>query len=332
MHNRRFRSNVLFILIFVFLFALINTQVSLCGESSPVTVDARIDNAKPTLGDVVTYSVAVRHDPDIVLRMPEYKIPAGLEKVENGKLNPIQSNNQNSQEFWLKLRTDKIGPLTLPAIPVWFEAPDQNNRLVRGKILTPEVKLEVQSLLKLEGNASDIKDIKPLVHIEAPWGHYIWKGLGILCLMALAYFLWNKWKKKPYAKPETIEILTAEQKALSELQKLKSRGWMEMGRVRDHFFELSEIFRRYLENRYGFPAQESTTEEIITHFKRSSELSDSQKLQAVSILSESDKVKFAKAEVEANYDPIEPVTQFIKKATPASAGSDETTLNTSKIP
>ncbi len=60
----------------------------------------------------------------------------------------------------------------------------------------------------------------------------------------------------------------------------------------------------------------STTEEIISHFKDFSGLNEKQKLQAKNILTESDKVKFAKAEVETNYDPIEPVIHFIKEATP----------------
>ena len=45
-------------------------------------------------------------------------------------------------------------------------------------------------------------------------------------------------------------------------------------------------------------------------------MNEKQKLQARTILTESDKVKFAKAEVEMNYDPIEPVIHFIKEATP----------------
>ena len=96
-----------------------------------------------------------------------------------------------------------------------------------------------------------------------------------------------------------------------------------MGRIRDHFFELSEIFRRYLENRYLFPAQEWTTEEISYHFKNFSDLSDNQKLKAISILSESDKIKFAKANVKTHYDLIEPVTGFIKDTTPMKVSSEE---------
>ena len=299
-------------LLFAFIFTLTNPFFSWCSE--PVSIDAQIDISQPTLGDIATYSITVTHDPDIVLHMPEYVIPEGLENVENGKENPKKINKQITQEFWLKLRIDKIGPIRLPPIPVWFDAPDSNKQIVRGKIMSPEVSFEVQSLLQLEENASDIKDIKPIANIKAPWTQYIWMALAVLCLLALGYWLWKKWQNKPTPKSNPDFALTAEEKAMQELNELQTRGWMKLGRISDHFFELSEIFRRYLENRYDFPAQEWTTEEITSHFKNFSDLSERQKLQTRTLLVKIDKVKFAKA--QTHDDPIDSVIQFIKEASP----------------
>lgn len=309
-------SKYALLFLLAYLFQLINTTVAWTNAADPVSIKTQVDITQPTLGDILIYSIRVNHDSDIVIHTPEYVIPEGFEKVGNGKKIPRKVNNQTAQEFWLKLRVDKTGLLTIPAIPLGFDAPDQNNKIVKGKIMTAEVNVDVQSLLQLEGKTSDIKDIKPIFYIKAPWVHYIWKALGVLCLLALAYFIWKNWQKKADEKLEPLTLLTAEQKALKELQELKSRELMKLGLIREHFFELSEIFRRYMENRYRFPAQEWTTEEIISHFKGLSDLNEKQKLQARTILTESDKVKFAKAEVEMNYDPIEPVIHFIKEATP----------------
>ena len=308
------KYSLLFLL--AYLFQLINITAAWTNAADPVSIKTQVDITQPTLGDILIYSIRVNHDSDIVIHTPEYVIPEGFEKVGNGKKIPRKANNQTAQEFWLKLRVDKTGLLTIPAIPLGFDAPDQNNKIVKGKIMAAEVNVDVQSLLQLEGKTSDIKDIKPIFYIKAPWVHYIWKALGVLCLLALAYFIWKNWQKKADEKLEPLTLLTAEQKALKELQELKSRELMKLGLIREHFFELSEIFRRYMENRYRFPAQEWTTEEIISHFKGLSDLNEKQKLQARTILTESDKVKFAKAEVEMNYDPIEPVIHFIKEATP----------------
>ena len=309
-------SKYALLFLLAYLFQLINTTVAWTNAADPVSIKTQVDITQPTLGDILIYSIRVNHDSDIVIHTPEYVIPEGFEKVGNGKKIPRKANNQTAQEFWLKLRVDKTGLLTIPAIPLGFDAPDQNNKIVKGKIMTAEVNVDVQSLLQLEGKTSDIKDIKPIFYIKAPWVHYIWKALGVLFFLALAYFIWKNWQKKADEKLEPLTLLTAEQKALKELQELKSRELMKLGLIREHFFELSEIFRRYMENRYRFPAQEWTTEEIISHFKGLSDLNEKQKLQARTILTESDKVKFAKAEVEMNYDPIEPVIHFIKEATP----------------
>jgi hypothetical protein len=309
-------SKYALLFLLAYLFQLINTTAAWTNAADPVSIKTQVDITQPTLGDILIYSIRVNHDSDIVIHTPEYVIPEGFEKVGTGKKIPRKVNNQTAQEFWLKLRVDKTGLLTIPAIPLGFDAPDQNNKIVKGKIMTAEVNVDVQSLLQLEGKTSDIKDIKPIFYIKAPWVHYIWKALGVLCLLALAYFIWKNWQKKADEKLEPLTLLTAEQKALKELQELKSRELMKLGLIREHFFELSEIFRRYMENRYRFPAQEWTTEEIISHFKGLSDLNEKQKLQARTILTESDKVKFAKAEVEMNYDPIEPVIHFIKEATP----------------
>ena len=309
-------SKYALLFLLAYLFQLINTTAAWTNAADPVSIKTQVDITQPTLGDILIYSIRVNHDSDIVIHTPEYVIPEGFEKVGNGKKIPRKANNQTAQEFWLKLRVDKTGLLTIPAIPLGFDAPDQNNKIVKGKIMTAEVNVDVQSLLQLEGKTSDIKDIKPIFYIKAPWVHYIWKALGVLCLLALAYFIWKNWQKKADEKLEPLTLLTAEQKALKELQELKSRELMKLGLIREHFFELSEIFRRYMENRYRFPAQEWTTEEIISHFKGLSDLNEKQKLQARTILTESDKVKFAKAEVEMNYDPIEPVIHFIKEAAP----------------
>ena len=313
---QKFSSKSALLFLLAYLFQLINAPGAWANPADPVSINTRVDIIQPTLGDILTYSITVNHDSDIVIHTPEYVIPDGFEKVGHGKNKPRKVNNQITQEFWIKLKVDKTGLLTIPAIPLGFDAPDQNNKIVKGQIITSEVNVKVQSLLQLEGNPSDIKDIKPIFHINAPWAHYIWKALGALFLLALAYFIWKNWQEKAGLKPEPLNLLTAEQKALKELQELKSRELMKLGHVRKHFYEISEIFRRYMENRYRFPAQEWTTEEIISHFKGLSDLNEKQKMQARTILTESDKVKFAKAEVEMNYDPIEPVIHFIKEATP----------------
>ena len=139
-----------------------------------------------------------------------------------------------------------------------------------------------------------------------------------LRLIGLFYYFWRRWKSRPSAStnPTITPDLTPEQLAYKALEALRVKGWLQIGRTQDHFFELSEIFRQYLENRYQFPAREWTTEEITAHFKHFPDLSENLKRQAKTILTQTDRVKFAKAEQTDGRDEMQSVINFIKEAWP----------------
>ncbi len=284
--------------------------------SNPVSVNTRVSPDTFTLGDIATYSITVQHDPDIQPVAPVIEPPEGLEFIEKGEITPQGTSGQTVHEYWYKFRIDDTGKITLPAVQVAFKAPDQKGKNIKGTIQAPEVSFEVQSLLSIPVSPEGIHDIKPLEEYPLPWLNYFWMALAVLALLALFYFLWCKWKSRPFSLdlPSPAPTLTAEQLALEELEALKNKEWLQIGRTQEHFFELSEIFRRYLENRYQFPAREWTTEEITAHFKHFPSLSDNLKLKARSILTQTDRVKFAKA--EQTVDEMQSIINFIQEARP----------------
>ena len=80
------KSALLFLL--AYLFQLINTTAAWTNAADPVSIKTQVDITQPTLGDILTYSIRVNHDTDIVIHTPEYVIPEGFEKVGYGKNNP----------------------------------------------------------------------------------------------------------------------------------------------------------------------------------------------------------------------------------------------------
>ena len=80
------------------------------------------------------------------------------------------------------------------------------------------------------------------------------------------------------------------------------------GEYKEYYLRLSEIFRRYLERRYGIQALERTTYEIIIEF-RSLALENSEEEVIYHFLDECDMVKFAK------HDPTqEDITRHFETA------------------
>jgi hypothetical protein len=305
---------------FLFLAVLFCTySLSIADEiSNPVSVSTSISPDTFTLGDIATYSITFHHDPDFHSATPVIEPPKGLEFIEQGESAPQIISGQTVQEYWYKFRIDDTGKLTLPSVQLTFDAPNQKEtgKHIQGTILAPEVSFEVQSLLSLPGNTEGIRDIKPLEEYPLPWLKYFWMALAGLTLLPLLYFLWCKWQSRPLSLKFTppVPALTAEQLALEELKTLKNKEWLKIGRTQEHFFELSEVFRRYLENRYQFPALEWTTEEITAHFKYFPSLSDNLKLKARFILTQTDNVKFAQAEQAV--DEMPSIINFIEEARP----------------
>ena len=287
---------------------------------NPVSVSTQVTPDTFTIGDIATYEITVQHDPDIKPSPPDIEPPKGLELIEQGEYEPNKTNGQTINKYWYKFRVDDTGKLTIPSIQVNFIAPDQKQpeNQIQGTILAPEVELEVQSLLDMPGTQDGIRDIKPLEEYPLPWLSYFWQALAVIAVSGLLYFLWKRWKSRPMSLniPAPDPELTPEQLAFKELEALKKKEWLQIGRTQEYFFELSEIFRRYLENRYRFPAQEWTTEEITAHFKHLNSLSDNLKLKARNILKHTDRVKFAK-EVQTE-DEMPSIINFIDEAQPSS--------------
>ena len=312
-------ANFIFLIPFLLLVCL--TPFAISDETSnPVSITTRITPESFTLGDIATYTISVQADSDIQPSTPNFMPPKGLELIGKGQTPPRTLNGQTIHEYWYELQVDDIGKLTIPPISLSFKAPDQkeSGKTIQGTILAPEANLEVQSVLEIQKFSEGIRDIKPLEDISPPWFHYLWATLGVLCLIGFFYYFWRRWKSQPSTStnPTITPDLTPEQLAFKSLEALRIKGWIQIGRTQDHFFELSEIFRQYLENRYQFPAREWTTEEISAHFKSFPQISENLKNKARAILTQTDQIKFAKAELIEGQVEIKTIISFIRETCP----------------
>lgn len=141
--------------------------------------------------------------------------------------------------------------------------------------------------------AEDIRDVRPPV----AWPGFPGWGLlgGLLLLLAVAGMGWL-WKRRQGHRPQAPLRPPAPpwETALERLQALKARDLAGQGRVKDFFSELSDIIRRYMEQRFVVKAPEMTTEEFLSSLKDKDFLSAGQKAALREFLTCCDLVKFAK--------------------------------------
>ena len=114
---------------------------------------------------------------------------------------------------------------------------------------------------------NDIHDIKPLLEIGGgwPWEVILVGGAVALLLLALAVWLWKRWRHSEEPDVMTVVDIAPDGDALSALNALASDNGLT---PKQYFFRLSAILRRYIERRFHFHAAEMTTEELLPQVDR----------------------------------------------------------------
>lgn len=139
--------------------------------------------------------------------------------------------------------------------------------------------------------------IDPIPYRFGEFINYIYWAVGIILFLALVIFGVYYYEKNKKTEPVQEIKIPAHILALGELSELESKSLIEDGKVKTYYSNLSDILRRYLENRYGFLALESTTDEILKDIKQ--HLYKTQNIKDINeFLQDADLVKFAKASLE----------------------------------
>jgi 5'-deoxynucleotidase YfbR-like HD superfamily hydrolase len=98
--------------------------------------------------------------------------------------------------------------------------------------------------------------------------------------------------------------LPAHEIAYRELERLIADDLPGKGRIKEFYQRISDILRRYIENRFGLHAPEQTTEEFLAALGADATLAPSHKSLLKNFLQHCDLVKFARHE---------PTTEDIQK-------------------
>jgi len=190
------------------------------------------------------------------------------------------------------------GTYIIPAMTVTFR--DKQNDAEVRQLVTEEIQVSVQSLLGPDTATVEIKDIKPPLSLPPNKAQQLLL-VGLVLLLAIlvvaGLFYWKKAadKKKPLAiQPRPEEI------ALQELDRLLAENLLARGEVKLFHLRISDILRRYIENRFGLKAPERTTEEFLMELSQAklseNALLGSHKTLLTDFLTQCDLVKFAKHE------------------------------------
>lgn len=148
-------------------------------------------------------------------------------------------------------------------------------------------------------SSEDIRPIKDPLSLPIDWTRIALIALAALAAAIVAFLVARRLRRRPAAAPAApVPARPAHVVALEALERLAAEGLVARGRVAEHTMRLADILRRYFEARFGFPALDMTTSEILLALRRPLDREGIRRSldlhgEIADLLHEADLVKFA---------------------------------------
>jgi hypothetical protein len=252
------------------------------------TARASVDSTHFLVGDAIPVHVRITHAHAAIFR-PLFGDTLGGFTVLGRS--PIRQEGETTTTTEIVVAKYDSGDAVLP--PLKFLCALAGDTTTRT-ISTNEILLSIRTVPV--DTTQEIKDLKPPISIPLAWWEVLLYLAGLGALVALAYVLY-RWRKKrkttvagdiPPASRRPAHVI-----AFDDLGCLKEKRLWQQGLIKQYYTEVTEILRRYMENRYSLMALERTTDEILDDLRR---LRMKEELlgKADGLLRRADLVKFAK--------------------------------------
>jgi BatD DUF11 like domain len=263
----------------------------------PLKATVRVAPAKPKVGDVVRLTLTVDADAGAEVTMPPFGEALGRFDVVG--FSPREeahgAGRRHVQDY--RLQASRSGRLRIPPLRVEYVtsrpaagAPATPAPAQAEELLTEEVPVEIESVLTAEG-AGSLGAVRGELDemIARAWLVPVLVGGGVVAL-GLAFLALRAIRRRRRAEVRR----SASEIAFARLGALEGRGLPEGRDAADPWYvELSDIIRRYLEDRYGIRAPELTTEEFLREARRLGALGEPHRALLSAFLEGCDRVKFA---------------------------------------
>ncbi|KPL06988.1 hypothetical protein AMJ86_06300, partial [bacterium SM23_57] len=228
-----------------------------------VDVELKAEVNQATVGDwiPVTLSATVPRGSEIVWPILEETLnPLVVLNIQ--EKNPVSRGDQDYQEVTATVAAYDTGKFEIPSLPVIVIPPGGGEGI---EYFTAPRMIFIASVLPDSGYPN-IVDIRSQVDVPISAWEIILKALVLVGIVGAGYgfyrlIVWWRRRKGELPIPGPPPIPPHEL-AYRELMELQEQKLLKDGKLSEYYFRLSEIIRRYLEGRYGFPALEMATWDI----------------------------------------------------------------------
>lgn len=261
-------------------------------ERGPVTVSLEVDHASISIADRLNLKVEVTADEAYEVELPRFgdKLQQfGIVDYETSEPKLVDEKRKRLGRSYV-LEPFLSGDYKIPPMTVrfWKEGEEDNPHEVE----TEEITVSVTSLLPDDVEGLTIHDVTGPVDLprsKGPWAVAAVAGALAAVIAVAGFVLWRR-RRTPAAIAARIP---AHEIAFRELQKLIDEDLPGKGQIKLFYQLLTDILRRYIENRFGLHAPEDTTEEFLDELRGNDTLNSRYRSLLEGFLKHCDLVKFA---------------------------------------
>ena len=230
-----------------------------------VSVTAKLDTNAMLIGDHVGLTLKFTGPPKSQVLWPFMPdtILKSITVIGRGKIDTIYAADKKSVTYsqQLNLTCYDSGFYTVPSIPFRYRImPDTTVTVAQSSMMLLAVHtVKVDTTQAIKPIIGPLK--VPITFREMlPW---ILAALAIILLIAAVIWYLNKRRKRePVFTLKPKVVLLPHETALQDIEKLRLKKLWQAGRIKEYHSELTEILRRYIEDRFQVPALEQTSGEI----------------------------------------------------------------------
>jgi hypothetical protein len=229
------------------------------GAAQQVSARARLDSTEFWIGDPIAIHIDLRHSKGLTIQPLVGDSTDGFAILGRS---PLEPTSDTTGRMTVTAARYDSGDAVIPPLPFLYFLPGDT---AQHYAQTNQLRVTVRTVpLDTTG---EIRDVKPPFSIPISLEEillYLGIAAAVTGLGYLGYRFWDKRKRVRTGEKYVPPPRPAHVIALEELAILKEKKLWQHGLIKLYYSEVTEILRRYIENRFHQPALEETTDEILS--------------------------------------------------------------------
>lgn len=271
------------------LWAAFVVSLSLSADpAKPPVLTWSKDTARIRIGEQIRVDLELRAPKDALIDFPNLRFASdSMEVVRRSKIDTSFKRDQAVYRVAYHLTSFEKGNYVVPAIEVRAGDTVLSTQAFRVHVAG----VDVDTLRQARYGIKDIRCDRYTA------GEFLKKYYWVLIVLAvLALLGWEirrlaKQRREKKLPPEML--LSPYERARFRLRRLDGEKLLDEGRVKDFYIALTDVVRLYLDEQFGIPAPESTSDQTLRDVRRL-HLTRQQYDKLRELLLDADLVKFAK--------------------------------------